>query len=209
MNSEAFVRALIVFFFQNHFFSSGFFSRELTIHKTGREGKQPSSFPSPNSTRSQKLRNLFIWSNHPTFLIAVHVITILLSINFIPHWEFVPIVIYILCLIGRQSVFRRFFCFSVLKKNRKINVNDDTVWKVSKYGVFSGPRFPVFGLNTEIYSVFGHFSSSVRLSKRNSSEEYDMKLTRESNLQKSLIIKIGSYRLVVLIQHCTKNEVFH
>ena len=24
-------------------------------------------------------------------------------------------------------------------------------WKVSKYGVFSGPYFPVFGLNTEIY----------------------------------------------------------
>ena len=25
--------------------------------------------------------------------------------------------------------------------------------KVSKYGVFSGPYFPVFGLNTKIYSV--------------------------------------------------------
>ena len=53
-----------------------------------------------------------------------------------------------------------------------------TAWKVSKYGVFSGPYFPVFGLNTEIYSVnlriqskyrklrtrknsiFGHFSRS-------------------------------------------------
>ena len=51
--------------------------------------------------------------------------------------------------------------------------------KVSKYGVFSGPYFPAFGLNTEIYgldlliqfecrkirtrnkSVFGHFSRSV------------------------------------------------
>ena len=28
-----------------------------------------------------------------------------------------------------------------------------TAWKVSKYGVISGPYFPVFGLNTEI-SVF-------------------------------------------------------
>ena len=28
-----------------------------------------------------------------------------------------------------------------------------TVWKVSKYGVFSSPYFPVFGMNTEIYSV--------------------------------------------------------
>ena len=28
-----------------------------------------------------------------------------------------------------------------------------TAWKVSKYGVFSGPHFPTFGLNTERYSV--------------------------------------------------------
>ena len=27
----------------------------------------------------------------------------------------------------------------------------ETAWKVSKYGVFSGPHFPVFRLNTEIY----------------------------------------------------------
>ena len=54
-----------------------------------------------------------------------------------------------------------------------------TAWKVSKYGIFSGPYVPVFGLNTKIYSVnlriqseyskiqtrknsvLGHFSSSV------------------------------------------------
>ena len=58
-----------------------------------------------------------------------------------------------------------------------------TAWKVSKYGVFSGPYFAVFGLNTEINgvniriqseygkirtrnnSVFGHFSHSVVLIK--------------------------------------------
>ena len=28
-----------------------------------------------------------------------------------------------------------------------------TVWKVCKYGVFSGPYFPAFGLNTERYGV--------------------------------------------------------
>ena len=57
-------------------------------------------------------------------------------------------------------------------------------WKVSKYGVVSGPYFPVFGLNTEIYSihlciqsecrkirtrnnsVFGHFSGSVFVQRR-------------------------------------------
>ena len=55
----------------------------------------------------------------------------------------------------------------------------DTAWKVSKYGVISGPYFPVVGLNMEIYfvnlriqseyrkirtrnnSVFEHFSRSV------------------------------------------------
>ena len=29
----------------------------------------------------------------------------------------------------------------------------DTTWKVSKYGVFSDPNFPIFGLNMESYSV--------------------------------------------------------
>ena len=45
-------------------------------------------------------------------------------------------------------------------------------WKVSKYGVFSGSYFPVFGLNiqseygkirTRKDSVFGHFSNSGQL----------------------------------------------
>ena len=35
-----------------------------------------------------------------------------------------------------------------------------TVWKVSKYGVFSGPYFPVFGMNTEIYGVSFNWNSS-------------------------------------------------
>ena len=61
-----------------------------------------------------------------------------------------------------------------------------TLWKVSKYGVFSGPYFPVFGLNAQIYfvivciqseyrkigtrknSVFGYFSRSAFLLKNKS-----------------------------------------
>ena len=57
-----------------------------------------------------------------------------------------------------------------------------TTWKVSKYGVYFDPHFPVFGLNTEFYSVnlriqfkyrktrtrinsvLGYFSRSVVLS---------------------------------------------
>ena len=31
--------------------------------------------------------------------------------------------------------------------NEKINEKNFTAWKVSKYGVFSGPYFPAFGLN--------------------------------------------------------------
>ena len=60
-----------------------------------------------------------------------------------------------------------------------------TAWKVSKYGVISGPYFPVFELNMEIYSVnlriqveykkirtrnnsvFGHFSRSACFKERN------------------------------------------
>ena len=34
-------------------------------------------------------------------------------------------------------------------------------WKVPKYEIFSGPYFPVFGLNTEIYFI--KFPYSVRI----------------------------------------------
>ena len=37
-----------------------------------------------------------------------------------------------------------------------------TAWKVSKYGVFSSPCFPVFGLNTELYSVNLRIPSEYR-----------------------------------------------
>ena len=37
-----------------------------------------------------------------------------------------------------------------------------TAWKVSKYGVISGPYFPVLGLNTEIYKVNLHIQFEYR-----------------------------------------------
>ena len=43
--------------------------------------------------------------------------------------------------------------------NRK---RQGTTWKVSKYGVFSGPHFPVFGLNTGIYGVNLRFSVRIQ-----------------------------------------------
>ena len=43
-------------------------------------------------------------------------------------------------------------------------------WKVSIYGVISGPYFPVFGLNTEIYSVNLRIQSEYRkMQTRNNS----------------------------------------
>ena len=30
-------------------------------------------------------------------------------------------------------------------------LNNYTAWEVSKYGIFSGPYFPVFGMNTRKY----------------------------------------------------------
>ena len=43
-----------------------------------------------------------------------------------------------------------------VKNSREMNLNiyflhPYTVWKVSKYGVFSGLYFSILGLNTEIY----------------------------------------------------------
>ena len=51
--------------------------------------------------------------------------------------------------------------FTVFNVNERISYLDSTIrdmitvttWKVSKYGVISGPYFPLFGLNTEIFSV--------------------------------------------------------
>ena len=41
---------------------------------------------------------------------------------------------------------------------------------MSKYGVFSGPYFPVFGLNTEIYGV--NFLYSVRIQEDTDQKQF-------------------------------------
>ena len=46
-----------------------------------------------------------------------------------------------------------FFVQVVLGYTFNIMLTKYTAWKVLKYGVFSGPYFPVLGLNTEIWSV--------------------------------------------------------
>ena len=37
----------------------------------------------------------------------------------------------------------------VISWSKPITIEDIIAWKVSKYGVFSGPYFPTFGLNTD------------------------------------------------------------
>ena len=49
----------------------------------------------------------------------------------------------------------------VLIREKEISTID-TMWKVSKYGNFSGPYFPAFGLNTERYFVSLHIQSKFK-----------------------------------------------
>ena len=63
-----------------------------------------------------------------------------------------------------------------------------TAWKVSKYGVISGPYFPAFGLNTERYEVFGHFSRSGSLKNCMFSYQWTVSYTIETSIVKEFII---------------------
>ena len=49
------------------------------------------------------------------------------------------------------------YCFYHVLFYLNSSRNFDTAWKVSKYGVFSGPYFPVFRLITETYSKWGKY----------------------------------------------------
>ena len=51
-----------------------------------------------------------------------------------------------------KSDLLRVCCFTC-QNHRRISLFTLTAWKVSKYGIFSGPHFLAFGLNTERYSV--------------------------------------------------------
>ena len=52
---------------------------------------------------------------------------------------------------------------------RFLNNYLNTGWKVSKYEVFSGPHFSVFGLNTEIYGVISIQSKYGRIRTKENS----------------------------------------
>ena len=45
-----------------------------------------------------------------------------------------------------------FYCLTETKLySSNVNCDKCTAWKLCKYGVFSGPYFPIFGLNTGKY----------------------------------------------------------
>ena len=62
-------------------------------------------------------------------------------------------------LLFGKPIYKQCKCYCVYHVLFYLNSsrNFDTAWKVSKYGVFSGPYFPVFGLNTETYSKWGKY----------------------------------------------------
>ena len=55
-----------------------------------------------------------------------------------------------------------------------------TAWKVSKYGVISGPYFPVFGLNTKIYGVNLRIQSKYRKIRTRNNSAFGNFLSRDS-----------------------------
>ena len=70
---------------------------------------------------------------------------LILSLN---HFESVSVYGYIMSLKGWGKY--------------AVNHSFITAWKESKYGVFSGPYFPVFSPNKRKNPVFGHFSDTFQ-----------------------------------------------
>ena len=60
-----------------------------------------------------------------------------------------------------------------------------SAWKVSKYWVFSGPNFPVFRVNTEIYSV------NLRIQSKN--RKIRTRKTPYLNTFHAVLLKFKSY----------------
>ena len=75
-----------------------------------------------------------------------------------------------------------------------------TAWKVSKYGVISGPYFPVFGLNTAIYSVTVRIQSKYRNMWTRDNSVFGHLFT-ECNIKKSFLIRWHSPTFVYTRPH--------
>ena len=63
------------------------------------------------------------------------------------------------CSSFRKSQISRYGASKVMTNFLSISQYTPTAWKLSKYGVFSSPYFPAFGLNTERHGVSLHIQS--------------------------------------------------
>ena len=116
--------------------------------------------------------------------------------------------------------------YSIISWKTALNFSSYTAWKVSQYGVFSGPYFPAFGLNKERYGVLGHFSRSGRLhfaewisSFKSSRPEVFLgkgvvkicrKFTGEHPCQSAISIKLLCNIIEIILWHgCSPVNVLH
>ena len=106
----------------------------------------------------------------------------------------------------REQFLWRFLSYSVIDHkfvwpylNSAWKFGTITTWKVSKYGVFSGPYFPIFGLNTEIYSVNLCIQSEYRKirTRKNSVFGY---FSRSESITTNYIIFQGYLSNTILVQ---------
>ena len=88
-----------------------------------------------------------------------------------------------------KSVFARILLIQL--RNEKIQ----TVWKVSIYGVFSGPYFLAFGLNTERYSVPLHIQPKCR-KRRTRKSSVIGQISRSNSFFKEDIVAHYSMKII-------------
>ena len=76
----------------------------------------------------------------------------------------------------------------------------DTAWKVSKCGVFSGPYFPAFGLNTEIFDFSNKFLIITWYKKNVDENSWKSHFHKENFLE--YFWGIFKFMLVSTVKYC-------
>ena len=113
-------------------------------------GFMPCNINFPNST------DLFFWGNlYSCIIIFSESSEFILEVVDIKYgWEFIFPVFQNLGNWRRRLHLKFSNVLYQIKQTFEENMSSGTTaWQVSKYGVFSGPYFLVFGLNKEIYGV--------------------------------------------------------
>ena len=79
-----------------------------------------------------------------------------------------------------------------------------TAWKGSKYGVFSDPYFPTFGLNTTRYGVYLRIQSEcgkIRTRKNSVFGHFSRCAMREKRMSRSIILSLKIQMLIHWIKY--------